>query len=107
MDRLRALADPEVTAIERSVRGDVASLGRPVAPTAPARAATPNANDRTLYQTRVASFVKNSVDVTAEAVMSADRRYVRVSMTPVFNMATGPEAFPVVANPIIPGKRSP
>jgi hypothetical protein len=51
----------------------------------------------------VASFVKNSVDVTAQAVLSADRRYVRLSLTPVFNAATNVKAAPVVANPTLPG----
>src|SRR5207237_1418150 len=60
-------------------------------------------NDRTLYQTRVAPFVKNSVDVTAQAVLSADRRYVRLSMTPVFNAVANVKAAPVVTNPTLPG----
>jgi hypothetical protein len=65
------------------------------------------ANDRTLYQTRVSPFVKNSVDVTARAVISADRRYLRVSLSPVFNTAAGPQKVPAVVNPTIPGSRRP
>ena len=41
-------------------------------------------NDRVMYQTRVSSFVSNSLDVTAQAVMSADRRSMRLSVSPVF-----------------------
>ncbi len=58
-----------------------------------------------LYQTRVKPFVQNSLDVTAQAVLSADRRYVRLSMTPVFNTVTGVQNIPVVVNPTIPGVR--
>ena len=54
-----------------------------------------------MYQTKVRSFVKNTMDVTAQAVISADRRYVRVSLNPVFSTVTG--AVPVVNNPLIPG----
>jgi hypothetical protein len=57
-----------------------------------------------LYQTKVAAFVANSVDVTAQAVLSADRRSMRVSLTPVFNTASTAAA-PVVTNPLIPGGR--
>jgi len=31
-------------------------------------------DDRVLYQTRVSSFVKDSMDLTAQAVLAADRR---------------------------------
>jgi len=57
--------------------------------------------DRTLYQTRVSSFIQNSVDMTAQAVLSADRQSVRLSLKPVFNtMKTGPVK---VNSPIVPG----
>jgi len=50
----------------------------------------------------VSSFVKNSMDVTVQAVLSADRQTVRVSMSPVFSTA-GMGGQPVVNNPGIPG----
>jgi hypothetical protein len=62
-------------------------------------------NDRLLYQTRVKPFVQNAMDVTAQATISADRRYVRLSMSPVFNTVTGVQNIPVVVNPTIPGVR--
>jgi hypothetical protein len=55
----------------------------------------------------VAPFVKNSVDVTARAVLSADRRYLRVSLSPVLNPATGPRQAPRVLNATIPGGGGP
>ena len=62
----------------------------------------PSENDRTLYQNRVRSFVANSVDVTAQAVLSADRRSIRVSLTPVSSTATSSKPVQVVS-PVFPG----
>jgi hypothetical protein len=48
--------------------------------------------------------VANSVDVTAQATISADRRFVRLSLNPVFNTVTGMRTVPVaVSSPVIPG----
>jgi hypothetical protein len=107
--KLRALADPEATGYDfGGLRGGAYAPGARRAPARPsARAPRPMANDRTLYQTRVSPFVKNSVDVTARAVISADRRYLRVSLSPVFNTAAGPQKVPAVVNPTIPGSRRP
>jgi hypothetical protein len=101
---LRAAADPEVTGFERGFRAGTTS---PTAMTdVVARASKdpePSPGDTAYYQTKVSSFVKNSLDVTAQAVLSADRRHVRVSMTPL----TAPGAVadkPVsVSDPVIPG----
>jgi tetratricopeptide (TPR) repeat protein len=109
MHQLRVLADPEVTGVSRSIDGGVVSQGRPVLPSEIKSgrrqpSATPD-NDRTLYQTRIKPFVKNAMDVTASAVLSADRRSIRLSMTPVFNTVTATRNAPVVVNPTIPGAR--
>ncbi|MFO0881136.1 MAG: hypothetical protein U0840_27750 [Gemmataceae bacterium] len=101
LNKLRALADPEVTAFERGLRGDVGSSGRPT--TQMPATVTPRSHekDRTLYQTKVQSFVANSVDLTAETVLSADRRSVRLSVKPVINTVSDK---PVkVVSPIFPG----
>ena len=37
------------------------------------------------------------------AYVSADRRYVRLSLTPVFQTVTKVQTVPVVTNPVIPG----
>jgi tetratricopeptide (TPR) repeat protein len=107
--QLRVLADPEVTGVGRSFNGGIVSQGQPVLPSQlkeGKREAKPTPdNDRTLYQTRVKPFVQNAMDVTASAVLSADRRYVRLSMTPVFNTVTGVRNAPAVVNPTIPGAR--
>jgi hypothetical protein len=98
---LRALADPEVNGYESSVRGGLATTGRPVA-RLPSRREEQAPDERTLYHTKVAPFVTNSIDVTAQASISADRRYVRLSLAPVFNTVTG-FGLPTVINTVIPG----
>jgi tetratricopeptide (TPR) repeat protein len=106
LNQLRVLADPEVTGVSRGFNGATMSSGRPSLPSQiAAHKPEVSPNDRTLYQTRVKPFVQNSLDVTAQAVLSADRRYVRLSMTPVFNGVTGVRTTPVVVNPTIPGAR--
>jgi hypothetical protein len=54
-------------------------------------------------QNRVNSFVSNSADLSAQAVISGDRRYVRLSLSPSFNTVGRVLNTPVVSNPLIPG----
>jgi hypothetical protein len=86
-------------------RGGVSAPGRPLLPSQVARGKSTPDNDRQLYQARVAGFVNSVMDVTAQATISADRRYVRLSVTPVFYGLTGVQstALPVTRNPVIPG----
>jgi hypothetical protein len=55
-----------------------------------------------LFQNKVDQVLGHGVDVTAQAVLSADRRSIRLSMTPVFEGA-GRSAQPAVTSPLIPG----
>ena len=108
LHKLRVLADPEVTGVGRSITGDLVSQGRPVLPNPPpTRGVSKEVPDKdcTLYQTRIKPFVQNALDVTASAVLSADRRYLRLSVTPVFNTVKVAPNTPVVVNPTIPGAR--
>jgi hypothetical protein len=107
LNKLRAAADPEVTGYEAgSLRGGAyAPNARPAArPSGPLPKASPG--DRSLYQTRVAPFVNNTAGVTAQAVISADRRYVRLSLNVGFSGVMGVRP-PVVVNPTIPGFHRP
>jgi hypothetical protein len=68
----------------------------------------PGLQDDLAFQTRVSPFVNNNIDVTVQAALSADRRYVRLSMTSTFNVVTGTQLQgPVLRNPIIPGFPTP
>jgi hypothetical protein len=106
LNKLRVLADPEVTGVEQTgMRG---GAGSPLARSSEsaARKVAASVNDRTLYQTKVSSFISNSVDVTAQAVMSADRRSVRLSVSPVFNTASPTVGPAQLVNPVFPGAPS-
>jgi hypothetical protein len=104
LNKLRALADPEITGFDRGFQGAAGSAGIPTGRTSRSvKAAAPSPNDRTLLQQKISSFVKNSMDVTAQAVLSSDRRTVRVSLTPAFDTAGAVTAPPVVNSAVIPG----
>jgi hypothetical protein len=107
LNKLRALADPEVTGYEAgSLKGGAYAPGaRPVARPA-GREPKPSPGDRTVYQTRVAPFFTNTSDVTAQAVITADRRYVRLSMNLNFVGIMGMQP-PIVVNQTIPGLHRP
>ena len=96
-----------MTGTSRGFNGAMTSTGQPVLPSQikSGKVADPTPNDRTLYQTRVKPLVQNAANVTAQAIISADRRYVRLSMSPVFNTVTGVQNIPIVVNPTIPGAR--
>jgi hypothetical protein len=55
------------------------------------------------YQTRVSPFVNNTAEFTAQAAISGDRRYVRLSINAFFNGVTGTQLIPVLNNPNVPG----
>ena len=85
---------------ERGLSGGTAGAGRPVSRPAPVVPRS-HEKDRTVYQNKVQSFVANSLEMTAQAVLSADRRSVRVSLTPVVCTASSK---PVqVVSPVFPG----
>src|SRR5262249_20400371 len=103
VNKLRALADPEVTGFERGLSGGAGGPGRGSAPRSFAKAPSEaSPSDRTLYQTKVSSYIQNAMDVTTQAVLSADRRSVRISATPVFN-TLNVKADVRVVSPVFPG----
>jgi hypothetical protein len=101
LNKLRQAADPEVTDVTAAPTGGVSGGGY-AAPRRERSAPKSNERDRMLYQAKVSSFVKNSLEVTAQAVVTADQRSVRLSLAPVYNtaQASGPVR---VVNPVFPG----
>jgi hypothetical protein len=68
----------------------------------------PGAHDELTFQTRVAPSFNNRIDATVQAVLSADRRYVRLSLSPTFNVVTGTQLQGYsFRTPIIPGFPTP
>ena len=99
-DRLRNIADPAITgvnAIRTSSSGPGVQLSQPEAP----RTEQANGPSQVLYQTRVNSFMKNAMDVTAQVVGSPNGRGLQVRYNTVDNGK--PLGAPVVNSSIIPG----
>jgi tetratricopeptide (TPR) repeat protein len=65
-----------------------------------------SASERVAFQTKVSAFVGNGADLTLQGVVSADKRFLRLSMSPVFNTVNGSNTTPVVNNPLLPGSPS-
>jgi hypothetical protein len=102
--QLRALADPSFTGTEQSsVRGSLKTPGVTAESRVPAKDSARSPADQVAFQTRVEPFVANSAQLTAQAVISADRRYVRLSLSPFFNSVTRVQQVPVVSAPFLPG----
>jgi hypothetical protein len=102
LNELRQLADPEITGVTCGIRGGSYSSGTPKAAPVSAREPLAGKNDRLLFQNKVEQVMGHGVDVTAQAVLSADRRSIRLSMTPVFEAAARGTQ-PTVTSPLIPG----
>jgi len=102
--KLRNLSTAEVTGFVQNRSRGASAGGTPVLESPVRRGPESQKDDRVLYQTKVASFVKDSMDLTAQAVLAADRRSVRVTVAPVFAPANSqaPTA-PAISNPILPG----
>jgi tetratricopeptide (TPR) repeat protein len=104
LSQLRALTDPGDSSA--GIQGSAFCLGVPTTPpTIKVKPDQQKTQEQVTYQTRVAPFVNNSIDLTAQATVSADRRYVRLSMTPMFNVVTGTQLQSFVNNPLLPGGR--
>jgi len=101
--QLQRLSDPSGYGPDDASLGVGGPGGTPVGPE-PDR----SLRDDLAFQTRVKGFVTNNIDVSATAVISADRRYVRFSLAPTFNVVTGTHLqSSQVRNAIIPGFPTP
>jgi hypothetical protein len=101
MVKLRDLASPEFNRSASGMSGGTGTFGgRPIAlpGKVPLRRNQP---EEVAYQTGVSPFLPSDVSLTAQAVVSADRRYVRLSVNPIFRTVTDPGI--LVNIPLIPG----
>jgi hypothetical protein len=101
MVKLRDLADPALTSSSKSgIQGGMGSLGGSSVARPGKTPLKRNQPEEVAYETKVSPFGANNVDMTAQAIVSADRRYVRLSVNAVFQtMRLGP----LVNIPLIPG----
>src|SRR5262249_8540525 len=73
LSKLRSVAVAESGGIDRGISGDVAGPGKRSNPRRNLDLRS-NPGDRTIYQNKVEGFIQNTVNMTTQAVVSADRR---------------------------------
>jgi tetratricopeptide (TPR) repeat protein len=100
--KLRALADPDLTLAEPGMKGGAGSLGRPSGQDGGAGLMPPGQPGQQIFQGNISRF-GNGADLTAQATVSPDRRYVRLSLAPVFDTVTGVQPSPFLNLPGLPG----
>jgi hypothetical protein len=98
--KLRNMAEPSFG--NGAMGGGVAGPGQQTGEAAPEFGESKNSGFFA-GQNKVNTFVSNGADLSAQAVISSDRRSMRVSLSPVFNTVTRNLETPVVSNPFIPG----
>jgi len=102
--KLRELVDPDYSAA-RVMRGGTYSPGARL-PNVPERGTTRKQAEHSVFQTGIQTQQGgNGVNLAAQARLSADQRYLRVSVNPVFQTANGQGAS--VNLPLIPGAANP
>ncbi|MBV9125970.1 MAG: hypothetical protein JO112_21675, partial [Planctomycetes bacterium] len=103
LTKLRSLVDPEITAEGSSgIRGAVAGPGIPVDTSADAKLPDPAPGDQVAFQAKVSPFMTQTMDYTVQGVVTADRKHLRLSLSPVFQ-TLNVGSRPVITNPVIPG----
>ncbi len=100
LSQLQRLADPAGSTLDGRVPYGVDAPGTQIGDE---RVPDPSKHDLVAYQTRV-SPANSAVDVIVQTTFSADRRYVRLGVAPVFNVVSGSNLQSGgFYNPIIPG----
>jgi hypothetical protein len=85
--KLLMVSDPDYLASDTGISGGMASTGM-AAKSSNGTVSDANQSGQIAVQTKVSQFT-NTMDMTAQASVSSDRRYVRLSMSPVFQTAGG------------------
>jgi tetratricopeptide (TPR) repeat protein len=107
LTQLRNLADPEISSVDTGIRGGFSMYGTPSRPQLPTRMPERSSAEQLAYQTKVASPVGNSAALTTRASLTADRNFVRLSLSPLFDTLKNGRPQAAVYNPLIPGAPRP
>jgi len=102
LNKLRAMADPDA-GLSSGMQGGTGSAGTPTMTTVAGVPVGRAGGEQFAFQSAVPSSVTNSIDLMAQATVAADRRYVRLSLAPVFETVGRMQTGPIVTNPLIPG----
>ncbi len=103
MNKLRAMADPDLVDSGSGMQGGLSSPGMSSSGSSGSRLPNVTGQGSQAFQQGIFSPFTNGMDLTAQAVVSDDRRYVTLSMAPVFQTATKVQSTPVLS--FIPGGR--
>jgi hypothetical protein len=104
--KLRDLADPSLSDSSSSgIQGGTGSLGGSSIARPGKQPLNRKQPEEVAYQAKVSPFSANSIDMTVQAVVSADRRYVRLNVGAVFQTVTRLGGGSIVNFPFIPGGR--
>jgi von Willebrand factor type A domain len=104
LGQLRDLANPSASVAKGTPQAAVAGMGRPAGTATAVRPPQRSANDQLLFQERVTPFNSRGVDLVAQAELTSDGQFVRLSVNPVFAPGAGKDG-PLVETPVIPGAR--
>jgi len=107
MTKMRALADPELEASLVGMQGGASSFGVPVQPNAAPAGPGAGNGGQIVFQAGVVPLNPTLTNLTAQATVSGDRRYVRLSVVPQFNGITGVQNIPFPIVHFLPGGVSP
>jgi hypothetical protein len=109
IEKLRSVADPDLYGSKASMRGGIASSGSPVGPDfqppPPGGGGPGGPGQPPIVQQPIVSPFANNLDMTAQAMVTADRRYVRLSVAGTFQITGAGPVSPIVT--IIPGFNQP
>jgi hypothetical protein len=103
MSKLQALREPGGRLPEQGLRGSTGGLGVSTKPAVTLKAPEKGKGDQVVYQGRVEPFVTNTAQVSTQAIVSADRRWVRIGLSPVFFNGVGGTRLQPFTTPVIPG----
>jgi tetratricopeptide (TPR) repeat protein len=102
LNKLRALANPDLD-VNTGMRGGMVATNARVEPPMP-RTATLSTGNQLTYQVPVAPAGGNSLDLSAQVIMSPDRKSIQgVKLMPIFETIGKISSSPVVNTPVIPG----
>ncbi|HEV3204200.1 MAG TPA: hypothetical protein VGY77_07450, partial [Gemmataceae bacterium] len=106
-NKLRAIADPEITPVNTGMRGGMASSGIPVEPRMPTWEIPKGMpREQITLETRAASN-PNNMDLATQAVVLPDKQGIGLKVTPIFQTASRTQSSPYVNLPLIPGGQNP
>jgi hypothetical protein len=108
LTKLRDLASPEFGGGAASrTSGGIGSFGGANVPPPGAAPLNRTQPEELAFETRVSPFLLNGADLTAQASVSADRKYIRLTMNPVYQTVGAGGNGSQVNLPLIPGGTNP